>query len=99
MPVFHHRFGLCFTLDPVSLGYVEIGNEKTKLEFTIPESNPWKAAVVMLHTKDDLSDAREHHPYLYPIPGKFKCLKIPIPGKFKCLRIENLILVKTISRA
>ena len=59
--VFHKKWGPCYTFDLSKVDkfkYVLIeAGTRTGIEFVIAENNPWKEAMLMLHTRSDLPDA------------------------------------------
>ena len=66
---FHQRFGLCYQLNlgkSEKYEYIDVEDERPKLQMKITNTNPWKWAIVMLHSETDTADARQVHPYFYP---------------------------------
>ena len=59
--VFHKKWGPCYTFDLSTVDnfkYVLIeAGERIGIEFVMAENNPWKEAMLMLHTRSDLPDA------------------------------------------
>ena len=66
-PVFHDRFGLCYTLDISNApGYEYISvHEKPYLRIYFSNESPWKWVVTMIHSKNDLPDAMIMQPVIY----------------------------------
>ena len=59
--IFHNHWGPCYTFDLSKVGKfkyvsIEIG-KRSGIEFVMAENNPWKEAMLILHTRSDLPDA------------------------------------------
>ena len=71
-PIFHRRFGLCFTLDiskHVDYKFVQFYKHPVApaLEFKfLPNSHPWTWLTIIFHTEEDVADAMRSHPYFTP---------------------------------
>ena len=59
--VYHHALGFCFTFDLSKVKEYEFviyqGNTRPGIEFIITDTNPYGPLKILLHTKNDLSDA------------------------------------------
>ena len=68
-PIFHRRFGLCFTLDlskHVDYKFVQFYKHPVapalRLYF-LANSHPWTWITLILHSEEDVADAMRSHPY------------------------------------
>ena len=66
-PVFHERYGLCYSLNVSSIAEYSLINYMNSpiLRITIENENPWKWITVFIHSDDDLPDALFLQPRVY----------------------------------